>query len=102
MKNTNNIIIALVCAACFLIACVTALTALGRDASQVIYLVGVTLPATVASLAALRAGNKAHEAAQQAVEGVEEVKDNQTRARVALTDGVATLQSKVDELGQRP
>jgi len=94
--NQNTIIVALVCAACFLIACVTALVALGRDASQVIYLVGVTLPATVASLAALQASTKAHKSAQQAVESVSVVRENQDEARAAITSGVAQLRERLD------
>lgn len=100
MKDSQTLIIAMVAAGCFVIACVTGLVALGRDATQVMYLVGTTLPGTIAGIAALRASNKARSSADNAAEVASAAGDAALNAAEHAANSVAAQTKMSIEMSQ--
>lgn len=67
-KDQQTLVVVLVAAGCFVVACVTGLSALGRDATQVLYLLSAVVPATVGSIVAARNSRAAKDSANNAVD----------------------------------
>lgn len=90
MKDQQTLWVAGIAAACFVVACVTGLSALGRDATQVLYLLSAIAAPTVASIFSARNAKQAKDSANNAVDH-------------AVDNSVAQehLKTQVDELRQQ-
>lgn len=98
MKDQSTLWVALIAAGCFVVACVTGLSALGRDATQVLYLLSAVVPSTIASLAALRASNRAKNSADNAADisiNAAEHAANAAAAQASLKSSVQQLQAQI-------